>query len=39
VSTTARRLGTETSKTRGALLDAAERLMLEEGYAALTSRR
>jgi AcrR family transcriptional regulator len=39
VSTTARRLGTETSKTRGALLDAAERLMLEEGYAAVTSRR
>jgi TetR/AcrR family transcriptional regulator len=39
VSTTARRIGTETSKTRGALLDAAERLMLEEGYAAVTSRR
>jgi AcrR family transcriptional regulator len=34
-----RRLGAETSKTRGALLDAAERLMLEEGYAAVTSRR
>lgn len=34
-----RRIGTETSKTRGALLDAAERLMLEEGYAAVTSRR
>jgi AcrR family transcriptional regulator len=31
VSTTARRLGAETSKTRGALL--------EEGYAAVTSRR
>jgi TetR/AcrR family transcriptional regulator len=39
VSTTARRIGAETSKTRGALLDAAERLMLEEGYAAVTSRR
>jgi AcrR family transcriptional regulator len=38
VSTTARRIGTETSKTRGVLLDAAERLMLEEGYAAVTSR-
>ena len=34
-----RRLGAENSKTRGALLDAAERLMLEEGYAAVTSRR
>jgi AcrR family transcriptional regulator len=39
VSTKARRIGTETSKTRGVLLDAAERLMLEEGYAAVTSRR
>jgi len=39
VSTTARRIGAETSKTRGLLLDAAERLMLEEGYAAVTSRR
>jgi AcrR family transcriptional regulator len=39
MSTTARRIGTETSKTRGVLLDAAERLMLEEGYAAVTSRR
>jgi AcrR family transcriptional regulator len=36
---TARRLGTETSKSRVALLDAAERLMLQEGYAAVTSRR
>jgi len=34
----ARRLGAETSETRAALLDAAERLMLEEGYAAVTSR-
>lgn len=39
MSTTARRIGTETSKSRGALLDAAEKLMLEEGYAAVTSRR
>ena len=39
MSTTARRIGTETSKTRSALLDAAEGLMLEEGYAAVTSRR
>jgi AcrR family transcriptional regulator len=39
VSTTARRIGAETSKTRGVLLDAAEKLMLEEGYAAVTSRR
>jgi AcrR family transcriptional regulator len=35
----ARRLGTETSKTRAALLDGAEKLMLEEGYAAVSSRR
>jgi TetR/AcrR family transcriptional regulator len=34
-----RRLGSETSKTRVALLDAAEALMLSEGYAAVTSRR
>jgi len=34
-----RRIGTERSKTRTALLDAAEQLMLEEGYAAATSRR
>jgi AcrR family transcriptional regulator len=34
-----RRIGTKTSKTRAALLDAVERLMLEEGYAAVTSRR
>jgi AcrR family transcriptional regulator len=38
-TTTPRRLGTETSKTRALLLDAAEKLMLEEGYAAVTSRR
>ncbi len=34
-----RRIGTETSKTRAMLVDAAERLMVEEGYAAVTSRR
>jgi AcrR family transcriptional regulator len=39
MTTAARRIGTETSKSRGVLLDAAERLMLEEGYAAVTSRR
>lgn len=37
--TTGRRIGAESSTTRTALLDAAERLMLEEGYAAVTSRR
>lgn len=39
MSTTVRRIGNETSKTRGVLLDAAEWLMLEEGYAGVTSRR
>jgi TetR/AcrR family transcriptional regulator len=34
-----RRIGTETSATRAALIHAAEQLMLEEGYAAVTSRR
>src|SRR3954447_15184813 len=34
-----RRLGGVDSKTREELLDAAEQLMLEEGYAAVTSRR
>jgi AcrR family transcriptional regulator len=34
-----RRIGATESKTRALLLDAAERLMLEEGYAAVTSRR
>jgi AcrR family transcriptional regulator len=37
--TSPRRIGTETSKTRAVLVDAAEQLMLEEGYAAVTSRR
>jgi AcrR family transcriptional regulator len=34
-----RRMGPENSKTRALLLDAAERLMLEEGYAAVGIRR
>jgi AcrR family transcriptional regulator len=34
-----RRVGAENSKTRAILLDAAEMLMLEEGYAAVTSRK
>jgi TetR/AcrR family transcriptional regulator len=34
-----RRIGAESSQTRSQLLDAAEVLMLEEGYAAVTSRR
>ena len=34
-----RRIGTTDSKTRAQLLDAAERQLLEEGYAAVTSRR
>jgi AcrR family transcriptional regulator len=37
-STSARRIGAEDSKTRAQLVDAAERLMLEDGYAAVTSR-
>ena len=34
-----RRIGATDSKTRAQLLDAAEQLLLEEGYAAVTSRR
>jgi AcrR family transcriptional regulator len=34
-----RRIGAEDSNTRARLLDAAELLLLEEGYAAVTSRR
>lgn len=34
-----RRVGAETSETRAALLDGTERLMLDEGYAAVTYRR
>jgi AcrR family transcriptional regulator len=33
-----RRVGAETSKTRSVLLDSTERLMLDEGYAAVTYR-
>ncbi len=36
---TTRRLGAEDSVTRHALLDAARALLLEEGYAAVTSRK
>ena len=36
---TSRRIGAQDSKTRALLLDAAEVLMHEEGYAAVTSRR
>jgi len=36
---TPRRIGAEDSKTRAKLLDAAEALLVEEGYAAVTSRR
>jgi len=37
--TASRRIGAEDSATRAALLDAAQQLMLEEGYAAVTSRK
>jgi AcrR family transcriptional regulator len=37
--TSVRRIGAPDAKNRGLLLDAAEQLMLEEGYAAVTSRR
>ena len=37
--TSTRRLGTDDSKTRAALLDAAMQLMLEDGHAGVTSRR
>jgi len=37
--TSARRMGAPDAKNRGLLLDAAEQLMVEEGYAAVTSRR
>lgn len=36
--TATRRVGSETSKTRARLLDLAVQIMLEEGYAAVTSR-
>ena len=35
----ARRMGTETSETRFLLLDVTERVMIEDGYAAVSSRR
>jgi AcrR family transcriptional regulator len=38
-SAPSRRIGAPGSKTRGQLVDAAERLMIEEGYASVTSRR
>jgi AcrR family transcriptional regulator len=37
--TSARRIGAPDAKNRGVLLDAAEALMVEDGYAAVTSRR
>jgi TetR/AcrR family transcriptional regulator len=37
--TSSRRIGAPDAKNRHVLLDAAEQLMLEEGYAAVTSRR
>jgi AcrR family transcriptional regulator len=37
--TSTRRIGAEDSATRGALLDAALRLILDEGYASVTSRK
>ncbi len=36
---TGRRIGAENSKSRAALLDATEQVMLEDGYAAVSSRR
>jgi AcrR family transcriptional regulator len=38
-SSSFRRIGSSDSKTRAQLVDAAERLLVEEGYAAVTSRR
>lgn len=38
-SSSSRRLGAEDSETRARLVDAAEELLLEEGYASVTSRR
>src|SRR5437660_12300421 len=38
LTTTPRRVGAETSKTRDVLLDCVESLMLEEGYASVTYR-
>lgn len=38
MATSSRRVGAETSKTRDALLDCVEKMMLEEGYASVTYR-
>lgn len=38
MATSTRRVGAETSKTRDTLLDAVEKLMLEEGYASVSYR-
>jgi AcrR family transcriptional regulator len=38
-STSPRRIGSSESKTRAQLVDAAEKLLIKEGYAAVTSRR
>jgi AcrR family transcriptional regulator len=38
-TSSSRRIGAEDSETRARLVDAAEALLLEEGYAAVTSRR
>jgi TetR/AcrR family transcriptional regulator, transcriptional repressor for nem operon len=38
MTTSSRRVGAETSKTRDTLLDCVEKLMLEEGYASVTYR-
>jgi len=38
-TTSSRRIGAQDSKTRAQLIDAAEALIVEEGYAAVTSRR
>lgn len=39
MATRARRTGAETSETRAKLLDVTERVMIEDGYAAVSSRR
>ena len=38
-TTSSRRIGAQDSKTRAQLIDAAEALLVEDGYAAVTSRR
>ena len=39
IGSPSRRIGAEDSKSRAQLVDAAERVLVEEGYAAVTSRR